>query len=284
MKFIVLLCNTIIIIICSGTNCQVIDCDTFPLICPHGMKGKGVSWYTNSPTSFVLQSTIFSICVQCQREEGSQYDQIEICLANNVDILNGFFSWNSLSYDNQLSDLPICSLKSPNCGLTLNTQSQTLGDALQTSDPIYCKNQKLNHSTNKNQFYDIELVCPDGSNFFGLERFTLPPQNGRFIPVFALLCKPINEHLEHHLISIYAQGMKNDSKIIELFAKNPSCPNKIVKAKGSRCTSASVEAYFGLSLITENGESSFIQLIPVSPSDKHKEIICKLKRSHINGE
>ena len=92
MKLIVLRWVAILLNIVCMTYCQaVVDDAAFPLICPNGLKGKGFSWYTNSRISFSLQSITFSICVQCQPEEGSNYDQIEICLANTEHILGGPF-------------------------------------------------------------------------------------------------------------------------------------------------------------------------------------------------
>ena len=173
-----LLWVVIIFAIFCKTHCQVLEGDVFSLICPNGMKEKGFSWYAKSLARFALQSTKFSICVQCKPEEGSNYDQIEMCLANTEHILGGIFSFDSVSCDTELIRHPICNLSKPNCGLKVNINSSNLNGAISKSIPIDCANQALSHITKNNEGYDIELVCPENSKFFGLERFTLPPGNG----------------------------------------------------------------------------------------------------------
>ena len=262
----------IILTIFCRMHCQVLDDDVFPLICPNGMQGKGFSWYVNNPPLKFYQSVRYSMCVQCQPDKGSYYDQIEMCLANIDDILKGIFQFDTISCDDlscehEFAHHPFCSTPKPFCGLNSSINSANLLDAIWTSKPIVCGNEDSNQITNSNRGYDINLVCPENSTFFGLERFTLPLKDKSSKPVLALLCKPT--YLPNRLISVYAQGEKGDANMVKLFAVKPECPLGTEKADGTRCALNSNEKYKGLTWTIAAGMPSF-QFLGVDADDKDK--------------
>ena len=260
MKSEFILCCAIFLTV-QRINSTVFDGNLFPLTCPNGMRGIGYSWYANNATRDVYESARFSICVQCQPEERSKYDHIEVCLANTKNILSGIFQFDSIKCDSIFVSHSICNLASPHCGLSLNPKSHTLRDAVWTSETIECENKDSSYTINTNRGYDIELLCPEGSSFSGMERFSLPLKNRFFAPVLSLLCQPTDKHLRNHTILVNAMGIKNDTELIEAFLRNPNCPAKTIKATVTRCVSGIKTDNCGLNLTTSDSTNFSFEVI-----------------------
>ena len=243
--------------------------DLMALVCPEGLLAKGFSWYgqpiiripvksddafqknsMDSQADNILSSKKYtysqkiSMCVNCKPEKESRYQWIEICFANNENILEENFNWETKSCEDQPFDdsdelLPkICQDYRPVCGLTVTIGIPTLKFAIKEVQTIPCTNgitdpTAFTDNQTKSVSFDVGLACPVNSTLFGLERFKLPASDGS-IPVLSALCR-LNNYTKEHMIFIYAKGKLNDAQMHELFAKSPGCPFNSVLGKGTRC-------------------------------------------------
>jgi len=229
----------------SSVDTQGLDEDQVALVCPKGLVAQGNSFYIK-PINYTQSGSAegFSICINCLPEKEGLYEWIEICFANNENPLGGPFAFVQQSCENKNSEYhnqfiqDKCQDNKSVCGLSVKTRTSTLELALKSVHSRPCTNGVTNPNVNvafmpNTAYYDIDLVCPENSTLFGLERFYLPDSGG-IIPVLSALCT-MKDNIKNSMIFIYAKGKLNDTKILDLLYSPPDCPFNSVNGKDTRC-------------------------------------------------
>jgi len=231
-------CFILLLHFIASVTTQVLEKGHFALVCPKGLLVEGISWYVNRRENV-------SVCANCKPEKEGHYRWIEICFAKNESPLMGPFAFKTQSCeDKSFNDThPFlqenCRHNKSVCGITVKTGTSTLNQALSIVQSIPCTNSVTNPNFDvsimpNTAYYDVDLVCPENSTLFALERFYLQGSGGR-IPVLSALCKLNDSDMNDSLILIYAKGKLNDTRIMDLLHRPPDCPFNSVNGIGTRC-------------------------------------------------
>ena len=214
------------------TKCLVVGKDHVDLWCPKNFVAKWIAWYAKIQDQDDTET--FTLCVMCKPEEVTAFEiiEIEICLGSEnmleaKEFESGLISCTDIeqNYSDNLEIFKICPSLKPVCGLQVSKGRHQLELALASSKLLPCtdlppsigREMDISTSQKTKGKYDLELSCPREWKAIRFERLSYA---FLFDPVLSLICKPIANTDNKHIVLVSANVSEGDSDFGYLLSKS----------------------------------------------------------------